>query len=256
MSLGYNNILNLPERCWLNKKLTKAFFLKNFELSATEKKRLNNQIESMTWLASIKPSNSNIPAIITNEYSYEEIQVISVTVPNGDVEREGNKYAEFIHKFIPYQILVLVEDYTHYLISLTDKRINQADKNKRTIERHFHSQALSRLYKNDLTEAFYKTITFSQIDKTNLETTYKSYIQAVIQLQTSALTGSFQKRSYKRTEEELELIETVEEMEQEILGLKNELKKESQLNSKIKLNVTIQEKRKKIEEIKHKLSKE
>lgn len=255
MSIGYNNILNLPERCLLNQKLTKAFFLKNFELTASEKKRLNNKVESMLWLASLQPGNTNIPAIVSSDYSYEEIQVITVKVPNGDVEKEGKKYAEFVHKHIPYQLLLIVEDDAQFIFSLTDKRVNQADKNKRTIEHFFHSPILSKLYKNETSEAFYKTVTFTELDKTNLETTYKSYVQAVIQLQASALTGSFQKKSYRRTEEEMELLEMVEEMEQEITGLKNQLKKETQINGKVKLNVEIQEKRQKIEKIKNKLSK-
>lgn len=255
MSFGYNNILNLPERCVLNKKLTKAFFLKNFDLTASEKKRLNNRIESMNWLASLQPGNTNIPAIVSNDYSYEEIQVITIKVPEGEVEKDGKKYAEFIHKYIPYQLFLIIEDDSQYMISLADKRINQADKNKRTIEHFYHSPVLSKLYKNEINEAFYKTITFSQLDKTNLETTYKSCVQAVTQLTTASLTGKYQKRSYKRNQEEMELLDVVAEMEQEIIGLKNQIRKESQINGRVKLNVAIQEKRKKIEEIKNKLSK-
>ena len=48
MSFNYNQILNIPERCLLNKRLTKAFFLKNFDLSGTEKKLLNSIINERT----------------------------------------------------------------------------------------------------------------------------------------------------------------------------------------------------------------
>ena len=41
------------------------------------------------------------------------------------------------------------------------------------------------------------------LDKTNLETTYKSYIQAIVQFQTASITGSFNKRSHSRTEEDI-----------------------------------------------------
>lgn len=256
MSFPYNTILNLPERCVLNRKLTKAFFLKNFDLTVSEKKRLNNQIKSMNWLASLQPGNTNIPAIVSNDFSFEEIQVITIKVPEGDVEKDGKKYAELVHKYIPYQLILIVEDESQYIISLADKRINQADKSKRTIEHVYHSPVLSLLYKNEIAEAFYKSINFSQLDKTNLETTYKSYVQVVTQLSTASLTGTFKKRSYKRTQEEIELLDVVQEMEQEIVGLQNQIKKESQLNGRVKLNVAIQEKRKKIEEIKNKLSKE
>ena len=80
MAFNYNNILHIPDRSLLEKRLTKAFFLKKFNLSAGEKKLVNAGIESMQWLACIKPSTANIPAHIEADYKYEEIQIMVCTV--------------------------------------------------------------------------------------------------------------------------------------------------------------------------------
>lgn len=208
----------------------------------------------MTWLASLKTGNVNIPTVENESYNYEEIQIFTITVPNGDVETDGGKYAALIQKYIPYQLVVFIEDDSHFVMSTTDKRINQNDSSKRTIEQYYTTPATSKLYKTDVTKAFFKALDFKGFDKTNLETTYKAYIQAIVQLQTSGLTGSFERRTHKRTEEDMADLAKIEGLQQEIISLKSQLNKESQLNGKVQMNVIIQNKKKEIKKIKNKLS--
>lgn len=253
MTVSYKNIFNIPERSILDKKLTKAFFLKNFDLSAIEKKLLNNSIQSMDWLASIKPNITNIPGVVNGNYVYEEIQIFICTVGNNQLDELAGKCIVLLQKYIPYQMIVIVEDETHFVINASDKRINLSDSSKRTIESYSTTTALSKLYTNEISTSFFEALDFSKLDKTNMETTYKSYIQAVVQYQTASITGSFNKRSHSRTEEDITLLATIETIEKEVLRLSNQIKKETQLNNRVSLNIEIQNQRKEIENIKNKL---
>jgi len=250
----YNDILKLPERCLLNSRLTKSFFLKNFDLSTAEKKLVNTTINSMLWLGNIKPSNSNIQPVKNDNYVYSEIQVMVCTLPNNQLENYSNKCIDLFQKHIPYQMLVIVEDELEFIINTCDKRINQNNKSLRTIEGYFTTSIISKLYKNELIASFYNALTFSMLDKTNLETTYKGLIQAVVQYKASIYTGGFKNRTRKRTEKDMTNLLAIETIEKEIVSLINQLKKESQLNSKVTLNVVIQKKREDIKNIKNKLS--
>lgn len=249
----YNSILQLPDRSLLNKRLTKAFFLKNFQLAPVEKKLLNTVIQSMEWLASIKLSNSNIPVVKNANYSYEEIQVMICTLPANQLEKHDKSCIELFHKYIPYQMMVIVEDETDFIINTCDKRINQNDKQKRTIEAYYSSPQQSKLYKNEVSSTFFDSIKFAEVNKTNMETLYKSYIQALVQLKAATVTGSFNKRTQKRTEEDMANLLAIETIEKDIISLASRLKKESQLSNKVNLNVEIQKKRQEIEDIKIKL---
>jgi len=249
MSFNYNKILNIPDRCLINKKLTKAFFLRNFELNASEKKVLNN-IVNMDWLASIKPSNSNIPDSKSDLYLYEEIQVMVCSFSTNNLKNEIDKYTSLFQKYIPYPIVLVVENEEEFAVTVCDKRVNQNDKSNRTIEAFINSPVISKLYKNDLIESFYSALDFDSLDKTNMETLYKSYTNAVIQFQSATITGTFVKRSTTRTEEDLKHLETIQRIEKEIITLSNQIKKETQLNTKVSLNVEIQKKRSEIEVIK------
>lgn len=252
MGFNYNNIFNIPERSLLNKRLTKAFFLKNFALSPAEKKLLNNSIQSMEWMASIKTTNANIPAVKNDEYIYEEIQVM-VCKLGGGLLTDSRRCIELFQKYIPYQMVVVVEDENDFVINVCDKRVNLNDKTKRTIENYFTTPIIPKLYKQDTTSAFFDALKFEALDKTNLETTYKNYIQSVVQYQAAEVTGNFEKRTQKRTEQDMADLLEIENLEKEIIGLTSQLKKESQLNGKVKLNVIIQNKRIEIEKIKKKL---
>jgi len=254
MSLNYNQILNIPERCLLNKRLTKAFFLKNFQLSTTEKKILNIIVEKMEWFASIKPTNSNIIAVKNTEIAFEEIQIIICTIPIKDFDNNAEKVAVLLQKFIPYQLMVIIETDSEFIVNTCDKRINQNDSSKRTIVHHYFTNSISKLYKNDITDSFFKSLNFSDLNKTNLETTYKSYVQAVIQFQTAIITGMYEKRSQVRSEQDMLDLKLIESIENDIISLKSQLKKESQINDKVELNLEIQYKRNEIEQIKSRLS--
>jgi len=249
----YNDILQIPERCLLKKRLTKAFFLKNFDLSISEKKLLNNVIQGMEWLASIKTSNSNISQSKNDNYVYEEIQVMTCTVPLNQLENASKACIELFQKYIPYQMVVIVEDENDFIINTCDKRINQNDKTKRTIEAYFTTKAISKLYKNELSSSLFEGLSFANLNRTNLETLYKSYTQSLVQYQAASITGAFNKRTQKRTEEDMANLLAIETIEKEIVSLANQLKKESQLSNKVNLNVEIQNKRQEIEDIKIKL---
>ncbi len=254
MSLSYVDILNLPERSLLQKKLTKAFFLKNFDLSASEKKVLNSSIIQMEWLASLKPTNCNVPSIINDVVTYEEVQIMICNVGKEKVDEVATNCFQLFQKHIPYNMLVIVENDTEFKLNACEKRINQNDKTKRTIENQYTSGTISKLYKTEMGDAFLSALDFSKLDKTNLALLYREYCNAIVQFNSASVTGVFQARNTARTQEDLLMLNQMEDLERDISKLTNQLKAEKQQNQKVTLNMAIHQKRKQIEEIKIKLS--
>lgn len=254
MSLSYVDILNLPERSLLQKKLTKAFFLKNFDLSATEKKVLNNSIVQMEWLASLKPTNCNVPSVINDVVTYEEVQIMICNVGYEKVDEVATNCFQLFQKHIPYNMLVIVENDTEFKLNVCEKRINQNDKTKRTIENQYTSGTISKLYKTEVGDAFLSALDFSKLDKTNLEMLYRGYCNAIVQFNSASVTGVFQARNSARTQDDLVMLNQMEDLERDISKLTNQLKAEKQQNQKVTLNIAIHQKRKQIEDIKIKLS--
>jgi hypothetical protein len=248
MSFRYNNIFNIPERNLVQQRLTKAFFLRIPGITAAEKKVLNTVIVRMKIIAQLIPEKSNIPAVVNENISFEQILLIVCTLSDNQLKNVGDKCIQFIQKYISHQIVLVLEDSSEF------KRINQNDKSKLTIEKYFTTNTLSKLYKNELNDALYKALDFTQLDKTNLELVYKSYTQVVIQFIAASITGTYQKRSNTRTAKDMEHLAQIEQLERDIISFVSQIKKESQLNEKVQLNIKIQGKRKEISKLKNTLA--
>lgn len=253
MNFNYNKILGLPERLLLNKKLTKTFFLKNFDLSVNEKNVLNNDILKMDWISRLVPSNSNIPEFKDENYFFEEVQIMLCTLNVNLLSAKSDICITIFQKYIPYQIILIVEDNDGFILNTADKRINLNDKSKRTVEKQFSTPIIPKLYKNEITTDFFESINYVNQDKLTLQSFYKGYMDLIIQYKSSIVTGTFQKKNRERSEIDSNLLETMATIEKEVNKLTNQIKKELQINTKVLMNIEIQKLRKEIEIIKIKL---
>lgn len=251
--MDFNTFLQIPERMLLRKKLPKSFFLKNFDLSTPEKKLLSDDIEGMELLANIKPVNSNIPVFIEDDLIYEEIQVMTCTLSRPDLEKTAPKVSNLFQKYIPYPILLVVEEESNFVLTTAEKRVNQNDRAKRTIESNFIGPVLSKLYRNEKHEALNTLIRFAALDATNLYTLYSSFTNALVKLQAAELIGSVSMRTGVRSTEEMDLLKEIETLKSDIQKLSNQVKSETQLNKRVALNMDIQKLRLRLETCKQTL---
>ena len=242
-------ILQIPERCLLNKKITKVFFKRNFDLTSSEKVLLDdfNIVTGIEWLARINPANANIVRYQDEQYLFEEVQIISVQSNDLNFERNHIRIAELLQKYIPYPIVLCIWYGDVFVLNTCDKKVNQNDRLKRIIEKRYTSEVIS---KNAITEnhqQFLKSLAFAEMDKTNLKTYYDSYTKLLIALQSSSLSGVFIPRSNSRTKIDMDRLEKIELLRKEIIGLQNELKIETQLSNKVAINIHIKDIEKQLE---------
>lgn len=251
-----NSILQLPRRCLLNKKITKAFFKRNFELTTKEKALLDDvtMITSVEWLASISPASANINLYNDDNFLYEEVQVITVNSEATNFEKSCFNIIEFIQKYIPYPILLIVYSDKGFIINTCDKKINHNDNSLRIIDKRYTTELINEAAPTEQQQTFLNSLSFAVLDKTNLKTFYDSYSQRIVGLQTAMIKGSFIPRTQSRTANDMENLERIEILEKEIAALQNQAKKETQLNKRIEMNTQLHNKRIQIQELKQLIS--
>lgn len=247
------DILQLPEKCLVNKKITKAFFKRNFDMTSAEKNLLEDYsaIMAIDWLASISQINANVPAWQDVDSTYEEIQVIAVTSSPESLTKNATKIVDLIQKYIPYHLLVIVHDGVLSIWNVTYKRINQNDTNKRTIDKKFTTDSIPIHSNHKVHESFFQALAFHRLPSTDLKVLYDGYVQCFLGLSTVPLTGEFLTRPAYRTKEDVERLELIRNLEKEVSTLTQAAQKETQLNKRIELNNQIQQKRMQIELIKN-----
>jgi hypothetical protein len=246
-----NSILQLPVRCLLNRKITKAFFKRNFDLTTAERVLLDDfsAIESINWVASISPGNANIIAFKEDALIFEEVQVITVQTTTVDFERNKQKIADLVQKYIPYPILLCIYHAQAFVLNTCDKKVNQNDSSRRTIEKRYFTEDILLNDADKTRQDFLKSLNFINLDKTNLYTFYISYTQRIVSLQVAQLSGVYIPRTQSRTQEDILRLERIEELQKEIVGLDSQAKKETQLNQRVQLNLLMNEKRKEVERL-------
>lgn len=248
-----NTILNLPERTLVNKRLTKAFFKRNFDLTLSEKSLMDDYsiVIGLDWLASISPNTANIATYQDATSTFEEVQVISVEIGIPGFERNSQQVAELVQKYIPYHLVLCVYSGDRFLFNTCDKRINQNDASRRTIEKRYFTEAIKRKGNEERQEEFLASLSFDKLHKTDLKAFYNSYTQRIIALQTAGISGLFVPRSQSRSEADRAHLEKIENLTGEIAVLQARAKKETQLAVRVRLNTEIQQKRKEIDLLKH-----
>ncbi len=247
-----NDILQIPDRCQLNRKLTKAFFKRNFDLTATEKKLLDDHatVTAIDWMASVSPTNANISRFEAGQYLYEEVQVMCIQTSANDFDRNVPKIAELVQKYIPYPIVLCICHAHGFVLNTCDKRINQNDNTRRTIEQRYFSEVIDVATLAETQVSFLDNIAFGKLDKTNLKTYYDGYCQAIIALQAAAHSGVYMPRSKDRSDADLQTLQKIQTLQDEITTLQWLAKKETQLNQQVAINLQVQEKRKEIQQLK------
>ena len=139
-------------------------------------------------------------------------------------------------------------------VSIFQKRINSNEPTKRVIENRVISEVIPIDSLKEKHRRFFEELSFSKLEKVNLQTLYDSYTQRIIALKTADIFGIYQPRTSERTKEDLNLMEKMEQLEKEVILLGNQSKKEVQLNRRVELASKIQEIKKEIESIKQKIN--
>lgn len=255
--------LALPDSTFLGTRITKKMIVENNELSTSDKKLVNDVIQSVEWLNTLKPETLNIPTYVTETVEYIEVAVLKVTL-KADTSNRGKlkSTAKFFHTLIPYPVILLIELGGEIAVSLADKRINQADSSKLVIDNFFNSPwfNVASLLSNE--NDFLNDFSLKNVSSVNYYELYQDFISMLIALNTSDISGRYlTKSSHQKSvsinnlssslenqvdtslftemsnEEKLNLLKQLALLESELSNIRNKLKKEVHMNEKMRLNV-------------------
>ncbi|MGI2227721.1 DUF4391 domain-containing protein [Shewanella frigidimarina] len=281
--------LGLPDSTFLGTRITKKMLLDSSshngnELSPNDKKLVTDVIQSIEWLNTLKPETLNIPVYVTDTVEYIEVAVIRVTLKlpqelgrkdkGKHKSNASKKVTKLIHTLIPYPVILLLELADELLISLADKRINQADKTKLVIEHIYNSDWLNSSSLTNAHNDFLNDFSLKNVSNLNYFELYQDFIAMLIGLETSKISGRYmnidgssknlsieqgnlqsESQGYtlqhdsllestlcltfreKSNEDKTALLRELAGLEAELNNIRNKIKKDTQMNTKLRLNV-------------------
>ncbi|MDN5060713.1 DUF4391 domain-containing protein [Aliarcobacter butzleri] len=222
--------LNFPTNTIVSKKLDKKEFLDNFSLNINDRKLLSQGIDRITLENILNQNTINISPFIDENKDYSEIALIKVKISN----KEKLKSINNIIQQIPYSLIVFYIFENELCLCLSPKRINKSDSSKLVVEEVHFSRWIDFENLTNIDKTFLQSLNINNHPFTNLLAFYESYIDKLISYNASIYSGNF-----LISKDTKQILENIQKIEAQIIEIKNKMKKETNFNEKVNMNMEL-----------------
>jgi len=228
----------IPETCRLGKRVFKKLFNENAKLSSADKKALADDVDTIYWQYTFKPTTIPIQPYEDDQREYLEIALLQVNLKQ--IGR-AKRLAEIVHRAIPYPLLVVFVSDTTCSISLANKRFSQAEKDAIVAEGFQTTGWLDLSKPTENQAAFLESLDTSTWPHTHFFAFYKAAMDRVIALACAKHTGQYSLEipTGLSMDERVIKLDQLEKLQQEKSELAGKLKKEKNLGTQVQLNTRI-----------------
>jgi hypothetical protein len=225
--------LALPEQARVDQRVPKKLLLEQGAPTTADKRALQDGIEEVQWVATLKPDTIAVPAYRDDVREYLEVPIlVAVLRPNA----KSARLQELIHRAIPYPLVLLTAQDGATNISLAHKRQSLGDATKTVLDGDLLAQRLDE----PLDPSFATALTTSSLPATNLYALYEGLVVRLQALAASCLTGAYTlPQSPAAAAARATALADRERILREIAGLRAKAAKETQINRRVDLNLAI-----------------
>lgn len=256
-----------PEASDLGKRVFKKHFFENATLTPADKKSLQDDVGTITWQYTLKPSTIQIKPYTDEQREYLEVAVLEITLRS---PRNYKRLAEVIHRSIPYPMLLVFaqnpeksseesdgndnsedmhrERESKVALSVAPKRFSQAEKGAIVTEEFFTTGWIDLEKPSAVEKAFLDNLSFSSLPHTHFLAFYSALVSRFIAFDCASLTGKYRLNNEEISQEaRRQKLTLCHELEGKIAKLRATLHKEDQFNRKVELNVQIKQLKKQLQ---------
>lgn len=235
----------------VKKKLDKKMFYDYADVNKKEKNVITKYVERMELSFLLTPSTINIQAFINEEYHYEGVMFVTVKLRDEVTEKHVRVLEEVIHGALPNPVVITFTFKDEICISSCMKRLNKVNKNNVVLETIHRTNWFSENDSTSIVDNFIQSILLSNLSFTTFFDFYKDIDLAVKAYKDAEIIGAYKVlKDDKERQQQEAIISQIMDMEQEISRLKAAIKKETQFNKKVELNMNVQQLRKELDNIK------
>ena len=236
--------LNLPSSTSIERKLFKKQFLDNFSLTTNEKKILSECVDSITLNNLLNKDSINILPFKNETHNYQEIAVISVEINNQSKAKEITNI--ILH--IPYPVVLILVYKEQIQINISPKRINITDTAKLVVEEQYYTKWIDFKNLTSIDETFLHSLNINNHSFRNFLAFYESFIDKLISYNASIYSGIF-----SISKDTKMILENIQKTEAQIIDIKNKIKKETNFNDKVNMNLELKKLNDKLKSLKEDL---
>lgn len=220
--------LNIPAACKVDNVIYKKLFYENADLSAADKKLFTENIDKITWRYSLKPGNCFVKPYRDAVREYGEVEIIEAVLTRQTGE---SRIAEIIMRTIPYPMLLVLQRENQVQLWAAHQRSSQNDSEKNVLGEPVCTAWLDSAELEKLSAA----LDFQKLRNGNFYELYSDMVDG-ISMFNAHQSGMV---AVADGDEARALLAQRQATEAKIAALRAELKKETQFNRKVELNMEI-----------------
>lgn len=231
--------LELPSSSRVDQRIPKKLLVENGAPTAADKRNINEGIEEIQWVASLKSSTIGVPEFRDETREYLEITVLHIALRQ---DAKAARIAELTHRAIPYPLILLLTAQDRLILSMAHIRWAQNEAGKVVLDGEPVVMALADDSTSpDVMSAFLYALSITRQPRANLKVLYQGWLDTLTACQAAQITGTFAK---SETEEQASVrraaLQNCRRLEAEVERLRNVAAKEKQLARRVEINIDLQ----------------
>lgn len=227
----FQEILNYPNECYHNTKLPKTTIYENAQLKTRDKAIFTETIEKIIWTYYLKPENLKIQPYHDETKDYSEVEILEVILRKN---KKINRIADILLRTIPYPMILVFYYNNSIKIYTSHIREHGSDSSKITLEKIINTGWIDLNKQTILEKQLFEQLKIENLNNDNFYEFYNDIIKKIITYNASKLKGNEINEDSNKTKRTMEKIEKIEN---EILKIEKEIKKESNMGTIVSLNI-------------------
>ncbi|MBL0321711.1 MAG: DUF4391 domain-containing protein [Ignavibacteria bacterium] len=229
--------LRLPDDARVDQRVPKKLLVENGAPTAADRRQINDGVEDLRWLASLKPATIGVPVFRDNTREYLEIAVLSLVLRAG---AKAGRLTELIHRAIPYPVFLVQSQANSLVLSLAHLRWSHGHSDQTVLDGPLVMATVDADF--SATAAFITSLDVSSQPRQNIFVFYQGWVERFEAYAAARLTGRFvltQDDAFsmrRRT-----ALAEHERITREISSLRVRAFKETQINHRVELNLQLKQ---------------
>jgi hypothetical protein len=229
------NALDLPPDALVHQRVPKKLLLENGAPTSADKRRINEGIEELRWIASLKPTTVGIADYRDASREYLEIAIVHMSLRD---EAVVGRLTELVHRAIPYPVVLVAEIGESASMSLAHKRWSEGAAGKTVLDGELITADSNPADDPRLWTSYLEALSLRRQPRNDLNVLYQGWIDSLVALAAARITDSFvlpvsaEQAAARRTS-----LREYSRLETEIARLRAAAQSEIQLPRRVELNL-------------------
>lgn len=230
--------LDLPASSRVDRRVPKKLLTENAGPTAADRRRINEGIDEMLWLATLKPTTIGVAEYRDDAREYLEIPVLRLRL---HATASAARLLELVHRAIPYPLLLVTEQGERCSLSAAHKRWSLGEAGKTVLEGDVVATDWAVQHDDaGWWPTFCDALSVGKQQGDTLRALYQAWIDTLLALQAARVTGVFAAAaSAEHAAQRRDALQECAQLDAKMARLRAAAAKAKQISHRVEINLEL-----------------